>query len=494
MNNILITLFKTIPTETFLFLSISILIVYGIINTTSLLINRYIILNNLNILTIFVLCISILLIYQNPFINNITFNNTFINDNFINIVKMIVLVGSISSLIISLNYLKNNKINSFEYSILILFSIIAMLLMTSSYNLISIYLSIELQSLAFYVLASMKRNSEYSTEASFKYFILGVFSSGFLLLGFSILYGITGINNIEQFYKLFIISYSKIEYISLYISLFLIIISFLFKIGAAPFHMWLPDVYEGSPLTITAFFAITPKIVILSIILRLFIYTFYDIIEELNYVFIISSISSMVLASFFALYQKKIIRLLAYSAIGHIGYILIGITSSSINSIQSSLLYMIIYIIMTINIYSIVLSLYSHNTNIEIKYIKELINLSKQNPVLAFLFSILLFSMAGIPPLAGFFNKLYIFSSAINSSMYMLVFIGIITSVISAVYYIYIIRIMYFEKSFAWIYIKQMNLELSYVISITFLFIFLFIFFLSPTLTYTHLFAFFLSI
>lgn len=253
MNNILITLFKTIPTETFLFLSISILIVYGIINTTSLLINRYIILNNLNILTIFVLCISILLIYQNPFINNITFNNTFINDNFINIVKMIVLVGSISSLIISLNYLKNNKINSFEYSILILFSIIAMLLMTSSYNLISIYLSIELQSLAFYVLASMKRNSEYSTEASFKYFILGVFSSGFLLLGFSILYGITGINNIEQFYKLFIISYSKIEYISLYISLFLIIISFLFKIGAAPFHMWLPDVYEGSPLTITAF-------------------------------------------------------------------------------------------------------------------------------------------------------------------------------------------------------------------------------------------------
>nr|NP_066350.1 NADH dehydrogenase subunit 2 [Malawimonas jakobiformis]AAG13717.1 NADH dehydrogenase subunit 2 [Malawimonas jakobiformis] len=494
MNNILINLFKTIPTEIFLFISVSILILYGIINTTSLLINRYIILNNLNILVIFTLLISILLIYQNPFVNNVTFNNTFINDNFINIIKIIVLISSISSIIISLNYLKNNKINSFEYSILILFSTIAMLLMTSSYNLISIYLSIELQSLAFYVLASMKRNSEYSTEASFKYFILGVFSSGFLLLGFSILYGITGINNIEQFYKLFIINYSNIEHISLYISLFLIIISFLFKIGAAPFHMWLPDVYEGSPLSVTAFFAITPKIVILSLIIRLFIYTFYDIIEELNYIFIISSITSMALASFFALYQKKIIRLLAYSAIGHIGYILIGITSSSINSIQSSLLYIIVYIIMTINIYSIVISLYSNNNNIEIKYIKELINLSKQNPILAFSFTMLLFSMAGIPPLAGFFNKLYIFSSAINVSMYLLVFIGILTSVISAVYYIYIIRIMYFEKSSVWIYIKQMNLELSYVISITFLFIFLFICFLSPALMYTHLFAFFLSI
>jgi proton-translocating NADH-quinone oxidoreductase chain N len=424
----------------------------------------------------------------------VTFNNTFINDNFVNIIKIIVLLGTISSILISFDYLKNNKINSFEYVILVLFATIAMLLMTSSYNLISIYLSIELQSLSFYVLASMKRNSEYSTEASFKYFILGVFSSGFLLLGFSILYGVTGISNIEQFYKLFILNLNTTEYVSLYISIFLILISFLFKMGAAPFHVWLPDVYEGSPMSVTAFFAIVPKIVILGLVLRLFIYTFYDIIEELNYIFIISSITSMVLASITALYQTKIIRLLAYSAIGHIGYILIGITSSSIDSIQSALLYMVIYIIMTINAYSIVISLRGKNSNIEIKYIKELINLSKQNPIIAFSFAMLLFSMAGIPPLAGFFSKLYIFFSAMNTNMYLLAFVGILTSVIATVYYIYIIRIMYFEKKNVWVYTQQISKETSFILASTFIFIVSLFIFASPILIYTHQFSMLLSI
>jgi proton-translocating NADH-quinone oxidoreductase chain N len=486
--------FQSLTAEIYLIISISILLLYGVINSTSLITNRLIIIRNISILSIYILIISILLIYNNPFINIITFNNTFIVDNFINIIKIIVLLGTISSIIISLDYVKYKKINNFEYIILIIFSTIAMLFMTSSYNLLSLYLAIELQSLSFYVLASMKRNSEYSTEASFKYFILGVFASGFLLLGFSILYGITGITNIEQFYKLFVDNFNTIEYFGIYISILFILIAFLFKIGAVPFHMWLPDVYEGAPLSVTAFFAITPKIVLLSLLLRLFIYTFYDIIYYLNNLFIFSSILSMILASIAALYQTKIIRLLAYSAIGHIGYVLIGIVTSSVESIQASLLYLIIYMIMTINIYSCVVSLRSHNNKIEIKYIYEFLNLSKNNPLLSITIAFVLFSMAGIPPLAGFFSKLYIFSSAINSSMYLLTFIGIFTSTISAVYYIYVIRILYFDKSSLWIYLKPINVELSYLLAITFFFIIFFILFASPMLIYTHQLALFLSI
>jgi proton-translocating NADH-quinone oxidoreductase chain N len=488
------SLIKTLTIEIYLFISISILLLYGVVYNTSLINNRLIIVNNISILSLFILFISIILIYNNPYINIITFNNTFITDNFINIIKIIILIGTISSILISLEYIKEKKIYSFEYVILIIFSTIAMLLMTSAYNLLSIYLALELQSLSFYVLASMKRNSEYSTEASFKYFILGVFASGFLLLGFSILYGITGIINIEQFYKLFLDNFNIIEYIGIYIAIALILIAFLFKIGAAPFHVWLPDVYEGSPMSVTAFFAITPKIVILVIMLRLFIYTFYNIIYDLNNLLIMSSIISMILASISALYQVKIIRLFAYSAIGHIGYILIGIVTSSIESIQSSLLYIIIYIIMTINIYSTIISLRSNNKLIDIKYIKEFLNLSKINPLLSISLALCLFSMAGIPPLAGFFSKLYIFLSAINSSMYLLTFIGILTSVISAVYYLYIIRIMYFGSSNTFIYIKQINYPISLILAFTLFFLVFFFFFSSSILMYTHISSLFLSI
>lgn len=487
------SLLKTLTIEIYLFISISILLPYGVVNNTSLINNRLNIVNNISILSLFVLSISIVLIYNDPYTYTISFNNTFISDNFIYMIKIIVLIGTISSILMSLEYVKDKQVYSFEYVILIIFSTIAMLLMISAYNLLSIYLAIELQSLSFYVLASMKRHSEYSTEASFKYFILGVLASGFLLLGFSILYGTTGTVNIEQLYKLFIDNLNVIEYLGLYIAIILILIAFLFKTGAAPFHVWLPDVYQGAPLSVTAFFAITPKIVIITIMLRLFIYSFYNILYDINHLLIISSITSMLLASIAALYQTNIIRLFAYSAIGHIGYILIGIVTASVESIQFTLLYMTIYIIMTIMIYGIIISLRSHSNNIDIKYIKELINLSKLNPVLAISFVVCLFSMSGIPPLAGFFSKFYIFAAAINSNMYLLALTGIVTSVISAVYYLYIIRIMYFDSSKMLIYIKQINLPTSYILAFTFLFLTLFFIFSSYILMYTHFFSLFLS-
>jgi len=496
MKYILENCLQSITSETYLLTSILILIIYGVIYNTSLVNYRLVLIKNISIISIYTLLLSIFIIYHNPYIYTVTFNNTFINDNFTIAIKIIVLISAVCSILISLDYVKNQKIKAFEYSILILFSIIAMLLLTSSYSILSIYLSIELQSLCFYVLASMKRNSEYSTEASFKYFILGVFSSGFLLLGFSIIYGLTGISNIEQFYKFFtnVDNFYAFEYIGIYIGLILLIVSFLFKIGAVPFHMWLPDVYEGSPMSVTAFFAIVPKVVIISVIIRLFLSAFYEIIGEINNLFIYSSILSMMLASIAALFQTKIIRLFAYSAIGHIGYILVGISTGSIEAIQGCLIYIVIYIIMSINIYSTLVSIRSSNKTIEIKYIKELVNFSKSNPILAITFVTMLFSMAGIPPLAGFFSKLYIFYSAINSSMYLISLIGVITSVIACVYYIYIIRLMYFEKSNLWIFNQSISKELSILLAITFMIIVLLFIYSSPVLIYTHKLALFLSI
>nr|YP_009118105.1 NADH dehydrogenase subunit 2 [Malawimonas californiana]AJF22854.1 NADH dehydrogenase subunit 2 [Malawimonas californiana] len=487
---IFINTLQSLAAEFYIFTVVIILLLYSIIN------NKYIIIKNISILAVYSIIISIIILSMNPYIYLITLNNAFILDNFSLVIKLIVLIGSVSCIIMSLDYLKDQKIYSYEYVLLLLLSIIALLLLLGSFNLISIYLAIELQSLSFYVLASMKKDSEYSTEASFKYFILGVFSSGFLLLGFSILYGFTGIINIEQLYKLSIcLNYLGDNYIiAISLGLLLIIVSLLFKLGAVPFHMWLPDVYEGSPLSVTAFFAIVPKIVILTVIFRIFIYSFYEIVENINNVFVYCSIASMILASIAALYQVKIIRLLVYSAIGHIGYILIGVSVGSIESIQASIMYILIYIIMSINIYSTIISIKAKNKSIEIKYLKELTNLSKYNPLLAISLTFMLFSMAGIPPLAGFFSKLYLFASAMNESMYNLTIIGILTSVIGTVYYIYIIRLIYFEKSNSWIFLTQMNKSLSILISITLIIITLLFLYASSILIYTHKLSLFLAL
>jgi len=486
--------FIAITPEIFMLLITSVLVIYGVVYNNKLITNRLIVLNNISILSLFTLTIAVLILLMSPYYSTITYNSVFINDDLTKAIKIIVLLGTITSILISLNYLRFSAIRNFEYMLLILLSTTGILLLISSYNFISMYLSIELQGLSFYVLASMKRNSEYSTEASFKYFILGVFSSGFLLFGFSLLYGITGIINIEQFYKLFIEDVDAVQYIIIYIGLLLILISFLFKIGAAPFHVWLPDVYEGSPISVTAYFAIVPKIALITVVVKSLILVFYNIINQLNFMLIASSIVSMVLASILALYQTKIIRLLAYSAIGHMGYVLIGFCIFSIEAIQSMFLYMIIYIIMTINLYSAVMSLRSHVGNVEIKYIRELINMSKNNPMLAINIAITLFSVAGIPPLAGFYSKLYVFSSAINDNMYLLAVIGVLTSVIAAFYYIYLIRIIYFDKSVIYVYLNSIDRNSAIIISITFLFIVLLFLFSSSILQYTHYLSLLLSI
>jgi proton-translocating NADH-quinone oxidoreductase chain N len=405
-----------------------------------------------------------------------------------------------------------------------------MLFMISSYDFISMYLTVELQSLCFYVLAASKRNSEFSTEAGLKYFILGAFSSGILLFGCSMIYGFTGITNFGELAKVLtgsqdvilnifstsgassaavLLSENSTDFYlwsgqssGIIIGIIFIAVGFLFKLTAAPFHMWAPDVYEGSPTSITAFFSIAPKIAILGVFLRLFLYSFYDFMLPWQKIIIFCSIASMIVGALAAMSQHKIKRLLAYSSIGHIGYILLGLCCASIEGTEALFIYLIIYVIMTINLFAIILSLQelrsggpsvqmsqglssSISTN-HFKYISDLGMLAKTNPILAFTFTCTMFSMAGIPPLAGFCSKFYIFFAALSSSLYLLAFIGVLTSVVSCFYYIRLIKIMYFEKPTKYIVYQPMDKEKSIIIGLTLFFLIFFFFYPSPLFLVAH--------
>jgi len=345
------------------------------------------------------------------------------------------------------------------------------------------YLTIELQSLCFFVLAASKRNSEFSTEAGLKYFILGAFSSGILLFGCSMIYGFTGVTNFEELAKILTgLSLLNNSYSSsgLVLGLIFVAVGFLFKLTAVPFHQWAPDVYEGSPTSVTAFFALTPKIAIFGVFLRLFFYCFYDLMIPWQKLLFVCSLGSMLLGSLGAMSQKKIKRLLAFSSIGHIGYMLIGMTCGTVEGIQALLLYLVIYVFMTLNVFAVLLSLKEEGKDIRIKYISDLGLLGKTNPLLAFTLSLTMFSLAGIPPLAGFCSKFYIFFAALGSSLYVLAFAGVISSVISCFYYIRIIKIIYFEKPSYWVGYQQIDSEKALLLALSTFFIAFFFVYPSP--------------
>ncbi|CAM6002309.1 unnamed protein product [Sphagnum balticum] len=373
-----------------------------------------------------------------------------------------------------LESMHTSAMTAFESIILILMSTCSMLFMISAFDLITMYLAIELQSLCFYVLAASKRNSEFSTEAGLKYFILGAFSSGILLFGCSLIYGFTGVTNLEELAKIFTTPSSNLG------SKVPLAVGFLFKITAVPFHMWAPDVYEGSPTNITAFFSVAPKIAILANMLRVFMYSFYDPMWQQLFVF--CSVASMILGAFAALSQNKIKRLLAFSSIGHIGYLLIGFSCGTIEGIQSLLIGLFIYVFMTMNIFTVILALRQNR----FKYISDLGALAKTNPILAITISITMFSFAGIPPLAGFCSKFYLFFAALGCGAYLLALIGIITSVISCFYYIRLVKIMYFDtpmQTYLWV---PMDREKSIILGITIFFITFFFLYPSPLFLVTH--------
>ena len=357
--------------------------------------------------------------------------------------KILTMISGIFVLITSSKYLKIIKIFKIEYPILILCSILGMMVMISSYDLIVFYIGLELQSLALYVLASFDRDKISSSESGLKYFILSALSSGLLLYGCSLIYGFTGSTNFQIISENISENINVTQYGAIFGIVF-ILVGLAFKISAVPFHMWAPDVYEGSPTSVTLFFATVPKIAALTIFIRILYVPFLDLINEWQIIIIFLSIASMIFGAVAAIGQKNLKRLIAYSSIGHMGYALAGLAVGTNSGIQSTIIYLLIYIIMKLGIFSCLFMMKRNEVYFE--NIDDLSGLSKNHPVLSLSLMIILFSLAGIPPMAGFFAKFYIFMSVIEESMYFLAIVGLVTTVVSAFYYLKIIKIIYFDS------------------------------------------------
>lgn len=491
---------KGILPELFLVSVTIFLLIYGVILSTSKP-NYPLLVDNLSWLALLSLFFTLILTKNLVFSNAFLFYNTLILDQSTSFFKLVVCIGAVFSILISLDYIKKEGLNGFEYTILILLSTSSMFFLVSSADLISLYLGIEFQSLCFYVLAASKRDSEFSTEAGLKYFLLGAFSSGLLLFGFSLIYGFTGITSLSELSSLFTCGAEEIStgissLRGCELGMVFILVGFLFKSTAVPFHMWAPDVYEGAPLSVTAFFSIAPKVSILAVFVRLFLESFYDFMVDWQKLLIFSSIGSMTLAAFAAMSQNKIKRLLAYSSIGHVGYILVGLCCGTVEGLQALLIYLVIYVMITINIFGIVLLPLRRDPSpsssrgisgiSRLKYTTDFAQMAKTNPLLAFTVTISLFSIAGIPPLAGFYSKAFLFFAAISSAQFLLALIGVLTSVISCFYYIRIVKIMYFETPKNWLTFSSIPKSSSIPLGISLFFILFFMTYPSPLYLATH--------
>ncbi len=369
-------------------------------------------------------------------------NNMLVSDKFSMMLKLFIVVGLTATTALSVRYLYFERIARFEYPVLIIFSGIGMMFMVSANNLLSLYMALELQSLSLYVLAAFHRNSLRSGEAAAKYFILGALASGMLLFGISLIYGFTG----SLDYQIIASSLKNAELIApgFTIGMVFVIAALVFKVSAAPFHMWTPDVYQGAPTSVTAFFAIVPKVAALGVLIRLLFEPFAMAESQWTQILYFVSIFSLLFGSFAAIAQSNIKRLIAYSSIGNMGYALIGIIAATPQGIGAVLLFLFIYMVMTAGTFSILL--YMRRDGISLERISDLSGLSKTHPVLAYSMAALMFSMSGIPPFAGFLSKLFIFNAAVASGHFVLAVIGVLASVVAAYYYIRIIKVMFFDE------------------------------------------------
>ena len=368
------------------------------------------------------------------------FLDSFTRDSFSNFFKILILIASLFVLNTSKIFITDNKIGKFEYPIIILLSILGMFFMVSSNDIILFYLGLELQSLSLYILASIDRDNLRSSESGIKYFVLSALSSGLLLYGCSLLYGFTGSTNFDLIADQLIKDNTGAVFAMVFV-----LVGLAFKVSAVPFHMWTPDVYEGAPTSITSYFAVVPKVAGLAVLIKFMFIPFSNILSEWQLIIIFISIASMILGAVAAIVQKNIKRLLAYSSIGHVGYALAGVATGVISGYESSIIYISIYVVMNIGAFSCLYLLKKDGEYRE--NISDLSGLSKKQPLLAISFLVILFSLAGIPPLAGFFAKFYVFTAVIEQKMYALAIIGLLTTVISAFYYLRIIKIIYFDDS-----------------------------------------------
>ena len=387
-----------------------------------------------------IIIVTIAIIISSPNSEEKIFLESFTRDAFSNYFKVLILLSSLFVLNSSKNFIVENKLDKFEYPIIILLSILGMFFMVSSNDLILFYLGLELQSLSLYILASIDRDNLRSTESGIKYFVLSALSSGLLLYGCSLLYGFTGSTNFDL-----IASQLNKENTGAVFAMVFILVGLAFKVSAVPFHMWTPDVYEGAPTSITSYFAVVPKVAGLALLIKFMFIPFSNILLEWQTIIIFISIASMILGAVAAMVQKNFKRLLAYSSIGHIGYALAGVATGAVSGYESAIVYISIYVIMNIGAFSCLYLLKKDGQYRE--NISDLSGISKKHPLLAISFLIILFSLAGVPPLGGFFAKFYVFVAVLEKEMYALAIIGLLTTVMSAFYYLKIIKTIYFDDS-----------------------------------------------
>jgi NADH-quinone oxidoreductase subunit N len=426
----------------------------------------------INGISLGLLVVAALIVYWLPSGKLVTFGGSFVVDDFARVLKILTLIGSAATILLSLDYLANEKFDKFEFPILILLSTTGMMMLISAADLIALYLGLELMSLALYVVAASHRDSVRSTEAGLKYFVLGALSSGMLLYGASLVYGYTGTVNFAG-----IAQAAGQGGLGLTFGLVFLFAGFCFKVSAVPFHMWTPDVYEGAPTPVTAFFASAPKIAAIAIFVRAPISAFPTIAPQWQQIVVFVAIASMLLGSFAAIGQRNIKRLMAYSSIGHMGFALIGLAAGTAEGVQGVVVYMAIYLAMTLGTFACILAMRRPDGRM-VESISDLAGLARTHPAMAFFLAAMMFSLTGIPPLAGFFAKYYVFLAAIKANLYALSVIGVLASVVGAYYYLAIVKVMYFDEPAG--NFQPMTQELRFVLGISGLLVILFFVYPSP--------------
>lgn len=395
-------------------------------------------------ISIGLILVTLMLVVKVAHSQRVAFHNMFVSNDFTVFAKVLILIGTAVAIALAMGYLRHeeDRKGKLEFPVLMLFAAVGMMVMVSANNLITLYVGLELQSLSLYVLASIDRLSPKSSEAGLKYFVLGALASGILLYGSSLIYGFTGSVDFAAIAALYKDGFTLLP--GVLVGLILVIIGFCFKMSAVPFHMWTPDVYEGAPTPVTAFFSVAPKVAALTLFIRLLLEPFGHSANAWQQVVIFVSIASMVIGALGALRQKNIKRLLAYSSIGHVGYALVGVATASSTGISSVLVYLAIYITMSLGAFSCVIMMHDRERHFE--EIDDFSGLARTHPLRAAMLAVFMFSMTGIPPLAGFFGKYFVFLSAVQSGFYALAVIGVLSSVIAAYYYLRIVKVMYFDE------------------------------------------------
>ena len=460
--------YATAAPEIFLAISVMVLLMLGVFRgnqSTKL----------LSWLAVAVFAVTLVMVLRAPAESSVSFAGMYVADGFTAFVKIMVLIAAAGGLIMSLGYIKEEGMNRFESPVLFVLATLGMMMMVSANDLIALYMGIELQSLALYVIAAFKRDSLRSTEAGLKYFVLGALSSGMLLYGCSLIYGFTGATGFDAIATA--MKGQEHASIGLIVGIVFLCAGLAFKVSAVPFHMWTPDVYEGAPTPVTAFFAVAPKIAALALFMRALIVPFVAISADWQQIIVVISVASMLLGAFAAIWQNNLKRLMAYSSIGHVGYALIGLAAGSAEGVRGVLVYLAIYVAMNLGTFACILCMRRKTGMVE--GISDLSGLSKSNPLMALALAIFMFSMAGIPPLGGFFGKFYVFVAAVNAELYALAVIGVLASVVGAFYYLRIIKVMYFDEP-AEPFETPMALEMRAIIGLCAIFVVFFAFYTAP--------------